>query len=392
MKLRYNSSRSLRTGLPASLRRLVSAESAEECRRLLQACPAYRATPLLVLPAQAARLGLSSVLWKDEGRRLGLTSFKALGGAHAVFRMLGDRLNDALGREPAPDDWFGPVATAIACDLTVVTATAGNHGLSVAAGARVLGIRCVIFVSETVDAARRRRLTDAGAEVRIEGADFDQSVRAAQRTASEDGFQLVADTSYVVEDRNSGRVLQGYGVIALEIIDELNRTGMAPPTHLFVQAGVGGLAASLAGIFSDQYGADRPDIIVVEPDKAGALYASIERGDPIRVPGVGVTNMDMLACYEPSALPWAILRQIADAFVTISDEAAAEAMLQLSRPDAPDVAILASPTAAAGLAGLIAVLESPDAATRLQLNDQSRVLLIGSEAALPCSTSQGSPS
>ena len=380
MPIQFNPSPVHQGRLNSGLRKFIGIDAANEALRLLHACPAYQESPLRRLPALAARLGLASVHWKDESARLGLTSFKALGGAHAVFHRMGEKLQAQLGRAPGDEDWFGPVARQISDGFEIVTATAGNHGLSVAAGARVLGLRCIIYVSETVNADRRDRLARTGAEVRVEGSDFDASVRAAQRAALSEALQLVSDTAYDAGDEISGRVVQGYGVMGLEIIGQFARTNDAPPTHVFVQAGVGGLAASLAGLLHDSYGPDGPRIIVVEPELAPALHDSIAAGQAVRAAPAGVTNMDMLACYEPSAMPLAVLQQTADAFVTITDEDASAAMQRLAHPAGSEAPILASPTAAAGLASTCSSPARPAACERLQLDAQSRVLLIGSEA------------
>jgi diaminopropionate ammonia-lyase len=380
MDLWLNKTAAPSSNLPANLACRVSDAAATAPLRLLRLCPAYRTTPLVELPVNASSLNVASVLWKDESQRLGLNSFKALGGAYAVFALMEQRLMDHLGRSPTSDDWTGPVLPALAAGLTLAAATAGNHGLAVLAGARIIGTRCVIFVHEKVPEARRARLIAAGAELRVCPGDYEDSVDAAKTAADEQGMVLVPDTADQVDDPVSGSVVQGYGVLSREIIDQLAARDRQPPTHLFVQAGVGGLAASTAGVLSDHYRAQRPTIIVVEPDRARALITSLQAGQRVRTPETTSTSMDMLGCYEPSALAYEVLRRVADAFMTIGDAQAEEAAAALNTAHPTQPALSTTPSGAAGLAGLMALRADPAACKALKLDSTSRILLIGSEA------------
>lgn len=356
----------------ASQRPFVGKTAAQAARARLALCPAHTPTPLVDLPDLASELGIAELRWKDESARLGLTSFKALGGAHAVVCALEDRMHEALGRAPGEDDWHSGLPRSLAADLTIVAATAGNHGLSVAAGARIFGARCVIFVHDNVPEPRRARLRDAGAELVVAGADFDASVLAAEDAAKAPGHILVSDTAYSRGNLTSDRVIQGYGVMGLEIIDTLPQ----PPTHVFLQAGVGGLAAATAGLLCHHYGPDRPAIIIVEPDRATALLGSLRAGRLVRAPERGLTGMDMLACYQPSALPFDVLHACASAALAI-DETDASTACDLAR-SAP-YELSATPSGTAGLAGLIALARDAEARQDLKLDAYSRVVLIGSE-------------
>lgn len=374
-----NLSGNLSGNLPANLACRVSDAAAIAPLRLLRLCPAYRTTPLLDLPGVASSLNVASVQWKDESRRLGLNSFKALGGAYAVFALMEQRLREHLGRSPTSQDWTGPILPKLASGLTIAAATAGNHGLAVVAGARIIGVRCVIFVHENVPEERRSRLVAAGAELRICPGDYEDSVQIARRAATEQGMILVPDTAYAVDDPVSGSVVQGYCVLAREIIDQLAARDNPPPTHLFVQAGVGGLAAATAGVLADHYGTQRPTIIVVEPEHATAMISSMRAGQPVRTPDPVLTSMDMLACFEPSALPYEVLRRIADAFMTISDAQAEYAARSLAIQLDDQPAVSTTPSGAAGLAGFLLLRGDKPACEALGLDETSRILLIGSE-------------
>ena len=366
--------------LPARLACRVGDAAATEPLRLLRLCPAFRTTPLISLPEHAEALNVASVHWKDESQRLGLKSFKALGGAYAVFALMEQRLVDRLGRSPNSDDWTGPVLPELAADLTLAAATAGNHGLAVLAGARIIGARCVIFVHDKVPEERRARLIAAGAELRVCTGDYEDSLEVAKTTAAAHEMVLIPDTADDVDDAVSGRVVQGYSVLSREIIDQLAAAGNKPPTHVFVQAGVGGLAASTAGVLSDYYGAERPTIIVVEPDRARAIITSLRAGHCMRTPESRSTRMDMLACYAPSALAYDVLRRLADGSMTISDAQAEEAVRSLGVARGTQPILTTTPSGAAGLAGLTALRSDPEACSALNLDSRSRIILIGSES------------
>ena len=218
---------------------LLGPEGAAEAERFLRLRDG-RATPLLALPALAADLGFASVHVKDEGRRLGLGSFKALGGAYAVMRLTLEAAEARLGRRLAPEDLFGDAVRAVAAGLTFACATDGNHGRSVAQGASLVGTSSVVFVHAGVSDERVAAIARFGARmVRVAG-NYDESVREAERVAQAEGWIVVSDTSWPGYERIPGLVMQGYTPIVAETLRALAE----PPTHVFVQAGVGGVAAA----------------------------------------------------------------------------------------------------------------------------------------------------
>ncbi len=214
---------------------ILSIAAAKRALNELRTWPGYGISPLWDLPATAHRLGVSSVACKDESNRFELGSFKALGGAYAA----GLALRRAQSRQAAP---------------TLCCATDGNHGRSVAFGARRHGCRCVVFVHEHALESKVAVMRSLGAEViRIAG-NYDDSVRHARRMAAQNGWILISDTSDEVSDPVAAEVMQGYGVMILEALDQFNGR---LPTHVFVQAGVGGIAAVAAGCFADARPAPR---------------------------------------------------------------------------------------------------------------------------------------
>ena len=317
---------------------------------LLAKCPAHHKTPLVPLHDLAIHAGIARLYAKDETARMGLGSFKALGAAYVIAHHAAE-----TGLEDLSVALHG---------RTYVTASAGNHGLSVAAGAKTFGANSIIFLSETVPAAFADRLRAKGAEVRVEGADYEASMVAAKRLAEAEKFILLSDSSWDGYFELPHRLMEGYLVAAREIVNDMPEV----PTHVFLQAGVGGLAGAMAAYFRNSWGSE-PKIIVVEPDAAPALQASIEAGQSVYADGP-VSNMGRLDCKEPSLIALKGLARDADYFLTISDELASNTVSQLK-----EYGISSTPS---GVAGLAALFEK-SAASELGLDRQSVCLCIISE-------------
>jgi diaminopropionate ammonia-lyase len=339
--------------------------------------PGYSATPLLHLAGLARELGLADVRYKDERPRFGLKSFKALGGAYAVSNVLKERVAKAIGHAVSGADLIARRFASIVSMETVTCATDGNHGRSVAWGARLFGCRCVIYVHETVSQGRRDAIAAYGADVVEVKGNYDDAVRHADRQAAAHGWTVVSDTSYPGYTRIPTDVMHGYGVMAAEIVHQLPAGD--PPTHVLVQAGVGALAAAMCASFWLQWGARRPRFVVVEPSEADCVLRSLEAGHPVAVTGALDTIMAGLACGEISQLAWGILSRGADAAVAIGDEYAMRAVRRFAHPAQGDPAVIAGETGAAGLAALLAARDRAGVRAAISLDAHSRVLLLGSE-------------
>lgn len=337
------------------------------------------ATPLVALPSIAAETGVGHVFLKNEALRLGQGSFKALGGAYAVMVLFKRLLEGHLGHEVRVAQLVSPTARDFAGAVTVCCATDGNHGKSVAAGARLLGCRSVIFVHQGVSDARVQAL-GADEIVRVPGS-YDDSVNESERVAGEKGWHLVSDTSWPGYEETPATVGQGYTILADEALRQMEELGQAAPTHVFLQAGVGGFAGSIAAHLADRLGAARPVTIIVEPDRAACVLASAKAGKLVSVAPTEPTVMAMLECYTPSIIAWRILEKTADAFMTVSEEEAKQAMRALAFPKAGEPPIVAGESGAAGLAGLFAIMRDKLAAASLKLDKNSRVLVINTETA-----------
>jgi diaminopropionate ammonia-lyase len=337
--------------------------------------PGYAPTPLLPLADVAAAARVAEVQWKDEGGRFGLGSFKALGGAYAVARLLvGELARRGVANAVTTGELEEGLHRDAAQAITVTCATDGNHGRSVAWGARRFGARCVIFVHETVSQGRRDAIAKHGAEIRVVRGTYDDAVREAARVAQAEGWSVVSDTAYEGYTEIPRDVMQGYRLMAEEAAGQME--GRAP-THAFIQAGVGGVAAAVAIQLRASFGPD-VKVVVVEPEKAACLLASAEAGEAVSVPGELDTLMAGLACGEPSLLAWQELERSAHAFMAVPDDSAVDAMRLLARRKPP---IVAGESATAGLAALLLASAEPMSRAMLGLDAQSRVLLFGTEGA-----------
>lgn len=308
---------------------------------LLARCPAARETPLVAVEGFGPRLWV-----KDERDRMGLGSFKALGAAYVIAH-------------EAAQTGASDMTTALQ-GRTYVTASAGNHGMSVAAGARLFGAEAVIYLAETVPDSFAARLAAKGARVIVDGADYEASMDAAKRGAEAQGWTLLSDSSWPGYTDLPHRLMEGYLAMAAEAARQMPEI----PTHIFLQAGVGGLAGACAAYFRQVWG-DAPRIVVVEPEFAPALQASIQAGRAVVTSGP-VSDMGRLDCKEPSLIALKGLARDADAFATISEEEAAAIL--------PVLAGLGLATSSSGGAGLAACRVA-------DLNPQARVLCVLSEGA-----------
>ncbi len=322
---------------------------AERVGQLLALCPAAKETPLRT----AQGLAPVAALWvKDERGRMNLGSFKALGAAYVIARHAAE-----ITDTPAHTTLNG---------RTYVTASAGNHGLSVAAGARVFGAKAVVYLSETVPADFAGRLRAQGAEVVIEGADYAASMAAAAKAATDHGWTLLSDSSWAGYTEIPHVLMEGYLQMAAEAVRQCPQV----PSHIFLQAGVGGLAGAVAAYARESWG-EAVQIIVVEPDAAPALQASIEAKAVVFADGPD-SIMGRLDCKEPSMIALNGLARDADAFLTISDEDVAQRL--------PKMAEVGLATTASGGAGIAAVM-MPEVRAALQIGADARVLCFLSEMA-----------
>lgn len=355
----------------------LGATAVEEAERFLAYRGAPGPTPLLALPALAAELGVAAIHIKDESVRLGLGSFKALGGSYAVARLVLEEVGRRLGRPVDLTELGTSAVRSVAAGMSFACATDGNHGRSVAHGAQLVGARAAIFVHSGVSGERAAAIGRFGADVIRVAGGYDDSVAEAARVAAERGWILVSDTSWPGYTRVPRLVMQGYTVMVREALRQLP----APPTHMFVQAGVGGVAAAVAGHLTLNLGERRPVFVVVDPARAACLYETARAGHPVKVERGEPTVMAMLECHEPSLVAWQVLSRAADAFMTVEDADAVAVMNRLARPTGNDPAIVAGESGGVGLAGLMHAAADAGIRAALRLDGTSRILLVNTEGA-----------
>ena len=334
-------------GLTVDILRDIPAPSTDSAavQALLAGCPNAAETEMLQAPNIAQDLNIAQLSVKDERTRMGLGSFKALGAAYVIA-------HSAIVQGEAQSA------------KTYVTASAGNHGLSVAAGAKAFGAAAVIFLSQSVPEAFAKRLIAHGATVERAGETYEQSMSAAQAAAKDNGWTLLSDSSWPGYSDLSHRLMEGYTVFMAEAERQISA-----PSHIFLQAGVGGLAGAAAAMARKTWG-EAPVIVVVEPCHAPALLGCIQAGDFIAATGPG-SAMGRLDCLEASLIALKGLAKDADVFALISEEEG-----QAGANYAAAHQMESTPSGAAGLAGLLA---SPAHRTALKLDANSHVLVILSE-------------
>lgn len=379
LRLRHQSNSHARDGVIGPRQRAVlSPEGFAAAKAEISSWPGYAETPLFALDGLAAAAGLHSLWYKHEGGRFGIGSFKALGGAYAVCRLLKAELK-RQGIDASTGDLVARRYADAVAAITVTCATDGNHGRSVAWGAQIFGCACVIYIHKTVSVGRADAIAAYGARVlRIDG-NYDDAVRQAAQGAAAKGWFVVSDTSYPGYMEVPRDVMQGYTVMAAEAFAQLPE-GVVP-SHIFLQGGVGGMAAAVAAQAWETYGGARPRIVVVEPENAACLFESAVAGHPVTVHGDLDTVMAGLACGEVSLLAWEILDEVADDFLIIPDSAAVAVMKLLADGVGGDRPFVAGESAVAGLAGALAAEDAPEIAAELGLGPNSKVLIFGSEGA-----------
>ena len=330
----------------------LSKEDIDEAYSIISSWKGYSFTPLIELNKLSEKLGINKIFYKDESKRFDLKSFKALGGAYAVEKV-------SKGNK----------------DITVATATAGNHGRSVAWGARRLGLNCKIFISEYVSDARAQAMSNLGAEVIKVSGNYEKSlIECIQKSQKNNWFivQDVAWKNYVLVPKYT---MAGYTVMMKEIVNQLKNNKI---THIILQAGVGGMAsAMIAGVA--RYLDNIPITIVVEPESAACVMESIKTGKIKKVIIKKESLMGGMSCGEVSLVPWEILKNSVKYCISLPDDDIAKTMKFLGNSSFSDKKIIAGENSAPGVISLIASCKDQMIKEKIKLNKNSNVLLIGCE-------------
>ena len=353
---------------------VINPDGIPELCEMLKDCPRHQPTPLHALANLAGRLGVGDIRVKDESQRFGFGAFKALGGVLAVY----SELSSAIGTDTPFAEIMAGAHRQTTSRFTFATASSGNHGRSVAAGAKLFGNPCFVFLPKFTSAEKEAAIRARGAEViRVDG-DYDAAVAECRRKSEASGWTIISDTSWDGYDSVPRNVMRGYCVLVHEAVIQLDRQA---PTHVFVQAGVGGLAAAVIGYLWAVL-PERPSFIVVEPKSADCWLQSNAAGKPALASGNADTVMGGLACREISPVTWPVVGEAADWFMTIEEDEVMPARRLFAHPMGSDPAIASGPSGCAGLAGLLRVCGDDAAIKALKLDSQSRVLLFNSEGNL----------
>ena len=312
----------------------------------------YSPTPLIELDKLSKELNLNKIFYKDESKRFDLKSFKALGGAYAVEKV-------SKGNK----------------DIVVATATAGNHGRSVAWGARRLGLECKIFISEFVSDARGKAMTDLGADVIKVKGNYEKSLIECIKQSTENNWQIVQDVAWEDYTTVPKYTMAGYTVMMKEIVDQIDQNKIS---HIILQAGVGGMAgAMIAGVA--RYLKNVPETIVVEPDSAACVMESIKTGQIEKIDIKRESLMGGMSCGEVSLVPWEILKNSVKYCISLPDDDIARTMRLLGNGSLSNKKIVAGENSAPGVISLIASCENEKIKKKIKLNENSNILIIGCE-------------
>ncbi|WP_020006322.1 diaminopropionate ammonia-lyase [Salinicoccus albus] len=341
----------------------------------------YTNTPLESLPDLAEYLNIADIKVKDESHRFGLNAFKVMGGIYAIAKYLADQLGRDI-ESLSFQELQSPAVREEIGNITFITATDGNHGRGVAWAARVLGQQSVIYMPKGSLPSRLEAVRDEGAHAEITDYNYDETVRMTAGLAEENGWVMVQDTAWEGYDQIPLWIVQGYAAIAHEIIQELEEKNAEPPTHIFLQAGVGSFAAAIAAYFKQYYKENAPTFLIVEPDQADCYYQSFSsvNGDMEIVTGDMATIMAGLACGEPNPRAFRILSQYATAAFSCSDRVSALGMRILGNPLNSDPRIISGESGAVPL-GLLYHLRagSEEDCAAINLDENARVLTINTE-------------
>lgn len=364
--------------------RMFPISIAREARAFHRQIPGYNQTRLVCLSRLANMLGLGGIYVKDESQRLTLNSFKVTGGSYALYRFLKRKLGIPDDQQISFAQLTSPETKAKIGTITFAAATDGNHGRGVAWAASKLGQKCVIYVHSGTSQPRIDAIRSYGATVRVIPGNYDHAVRQLTEDARVHGWEVISDTSWPGYVEVPTWIMQGYTTMYLETQEELAGLGISRPTHVFIQAGVGALAAATIGFYSALFPDNPPKFVVVEPDKAACLYksAQVNDGEPHTLEGSLDTICAGLACGEPSQVAWRVLKNDADVFMQVPDYVAARGMRIYAVPLKGDEFIISGESGAITMGALYSLLTEPKAkplVEALGLDSSSQILLVNTE-------------
>ena len=331
--------------------KILNSDLLEDAYKTISKWQKYQPTPLESLNKLSNELKLKNIFYKDESKRFGLKSFKALGGAYAVEKI-------TKGKK----------------DVIVSTATAGNHGKSVAWGAKNLGLNCKIFISENVSETRAEEMRNLNAEViRVKG-NYEDSLNVCKEESKKNNWEIIQDVAWPNYELVPKLTMAGYSTMIKEISVQTNEY----ITHIFLQAGVGGMAAGIvAGVAN--YFKKVPKIIIVEPENANCVMQSIENNTPTSVDIKKESIMGGMSCGEVSIVPWKILKNSVNNCISVSDKFVSQTVAMLADKVLSDISIEGGECSTPGITSLISCCNDEETKSALEIDKNSNILLIGCE-------------
>mgnify|MGYP004595596095 FL=1 len=363
--------------------KFLSKEEVSKAKKFHESFSEYDKTPLVELDNLAKRIGVKGIYLKDESYRFGLNAFKVLGGSFAMGRYLADRLEEDIKDLPYERFTSDEVREKLG-DITFVTATDGNHGRGVAWTANKLKQKSVVYMPKGSSLQRLNNIKAEGADASITDLNYDDAVRLAAKYADEHNGLMVQDTAWEGYEKIPAWIMQGYGTMALEALEQLNSIKVIKPTHIFVQAGVGSLAGAVQGFFASEFGEECPKTVIVESNLADCFYKSAiaDDGEARFVGGDMQTIMAGLACGEPNTIGWEVLKNHSTAFVSCPDWVSAKGMRILGNPLKGDEKVTSGESGAVTTGLLYEIMTNEDykdLKEALELDENSRVLLFSTE-------------
>ena len=331
---------------------VLSKNDIDEAYNIISKWDNYSPTPLISLNKLSEKLGLNKIFYKDESKRFHLKSFKALGGAYAVEKV-------TKGNK----------------EVVVSTATAGNHGRSVAWGTKKLGLKCKIFISEYVSEFRAEVMRSFGADViRVKG-NYDNSLKECIKQSKQNNWQIVQDVAWQDYKLVPKLTMAGYSVMMKEISEQINNQQIS---HIILQAGVGGMAAAMvAGIA--RYLDHIPKVIIVEPESAACVLESIKVGKIEKISIKKESLMGGMSCDEVSLVPWQILKNSVSHCVTVPDDYISKTVKFLANSEFSDEKIVGGECSTPGIISLVGLCNDVEIKKKININEDSKVLLFGCE-------------
>ena len=363
--------------------KILGEEEIIKVKNFHQSFPQYEETPLADLKNLSKELGVGGIYVKDESYRFGLNAFKVLGGSFAMAKYLAEK----LGKDISELDYNKLISDETKKqlgDITFYTATDGNHGRGVAWTANRLKQKSVVYMPKGSSQIRLDNIKAEGSDASITDMNYDDAVRLAAKNAEATNGVVVQDTAWEGYEDIPVWIMQGYGTMALEALEQLKKAGVDRPTHIFIQAGVGSLAAAVQGFFASVFKDNVPVTVVVEPDLANCYYESAVQNDgkPVNVGGDMQTIMAGLACGEPNIIGFEIIKNYASAFLSCPDYVAAKGMRMLGAPMKGDKQVTSGESGAVTL-GVVALLMKDERykelREKLNLNKDSKILLFSTE-------------